>query len=192
MDWVVEARTLACEAHAGQQDKAGLPYIEHVARVAAAIHDDDIAKAAAWLHDVVEDCPQHAARLEVFPAPVREIVTLLSRHSAPDAQQYYARIRQHPRALKVKLADIADNAHPRRLLQLPPAVAERLRGKYAAAPAALGTASTSTDVPDPAAARAAVDGDLTHVGAAGRGCRRRCQQRRRRARSAPAGADQRT
>ncbi|WP_234456203.1 hypothetical protein [Stenotrophomonas sp. S41] len=47
MDWVVEARTLAYEAHAGQQDKAGRPYIEHVARVAAAIHDDDTAKAAA-------------------------------------------------------------------------------------------------------------------------------------------------
>ncbi|AWH51596.1 guanosine-3',5'-bis(diphosphate) 3'-pyrophosphohydrolase [Stenotrophomonas sp. SAU14A_NAIMI4_5] len=153
MDWVVEARTLAYEAHAGQQDKAGRPYIEHVARVAAAIHDDDTAKAAAWLHDVVEDCPEHAARLEAFPAPVREIVTLLSRHSAPDATQYYASIRQHPRALKVKLADIADNAHPRRLLQLPPAVAERLRGKYAAALAALGTGNAPIVVPDPAPAR---------------------------------------
>lgn len=137
MDWVVEARTLACEAHAGQQDKAGLPYIEHVARVAAALHDDDTAKAAAWLHDVVEDYPQYAPRLQAFPAPVRDIVTLLNRHSAADAQQYHARLRQHPHALKVKLADIADNAHPRRLLQLPPAVAERLRGKYAAALAEL-------------------------------------------------------
>ncbi|WMJ69635.1 HD domain-containing protein [Stenotrophomonas sp. 24(2023)] len=153
MDWVVEARTLACEAHAGQQDKAGLPYIEHVARVAAAIHDDDTAKAAAWLHDVVEDYPQYTARLQVFPAPVREIVTLLNRHSAADAQQYYARIRQHPQALKVKLADIADNAHPRRLLQLPPAVAERLRGKYAAALAALGSADVSAVMPDPASTR---------------------------------------
>lgn len=87
IDWVVEARTLAYEAHVGQQDKAGLPCIEHVAHVAAAIHDDDTAKAAAWLHDVVEDCPQHAARLEAFPAPFREIVTLLSRHSTPDAAQ---------------------------------------------------------------------------------------------------------
>lgn len=58
MDWVVQARTLANQAHAGQQGKAGQPYIEHVARVAAAINDDDTAKAAAWLHDVVEDCPR--------------------------------------------------------------------------------------------------------------------------------------
>lgn len=153
MDWVVQARALASEAHTGQQDKAGRPYIEHVARVAAAIHDDDTAKAAAWLHDVVEDCPEYAPRLAAFPAPIRAIVTLLNRHSAADAQHYYAGIRQHPRALKVKLADIADNAHPRRLLQLPPEVANRLRGKYAAALAALGSRSASTDVPDPAAAR---------------------------------------
>ena len=153
MDWVVQARTLASEAHAGQQDKAGQPYIEHVARVAAAIDDDDTAKAAAWLHDVVEDCPRYAPRLAAFPAPIRDIVTLLNRHSAIDAPHYYAGIRQHPRALKVKLADIADNAHPRRLLQLPPEEADRLRGKYAAALAALGTRSASTAVPDPASTR---------------------------------------
>lgn len=153
MDWVAQARALASEAHAGQQDKAGQPYIEHVARVAAAIDDDATAKAAAWLHDVVEDCPQYAPRLAAFPAPVREIVALLNRHGAADAQQYYAGIRQHPRALKVKLADIADNAHPRRLLQLPPEVADRLRGKYAAALAALGTRSSSTAAPDPASTR---------------------------------------
>lgn len=33
MDWVALARTLATEAHAGQIDKAGQPYIGHVARV---------------------------------------------------------------------------------------------------------------------------------------------------------------
>lgn len=153
MDWVAQARTLASEAHAGQQDKAGHPYIEHVARVAAAIDDDDLAKAAAWLHDVVEDCPQYAPRLAPFPAPIREIVALLDRHGAPDAHHYYERIRQHPRALKVKLADIADNAHPRRLLQLAPAVAERLRGKYAGALAALGARGASTVASDPAPAQ---------------------------------------
>ncbi len=36
MDWVALARTLATEAHTGQIDKAGQPYICHVARVAAA------------------------------------------------------------------------------------------------------------------------------------------------------------
>ncbi|MRI43498.1 HD domain-containing protein [Stenotrophomonas sp. MH181796] len=145
MDWVAQARALATEAHAGQQDKAGHPYIEHVARVAAAIRDDDMAKAAAWLHDVVKDCPDFADRMQAFPPPIRDTVNLLSRHSAQDATHYYARIREHPLALKVKLADIADNAHPRRLRQLAPALAERLRGKYSMALAALGQRQSSSD-----------------------------------------------
>ncbi len=57
MDWVALARTLATEAHAGQIDKAGQPYIGHVARVAAAVRGDDDAEVVAWLHDVAEDCP---------------------------------------------------------------------------------------------------------------------------------------
>lgn len=68
MDWVALARTLATEAHTGQTDKAGQPYICHVARVAAAVRGDDDAEVVAWLHDVAEDCPAFAARIEVFPA----------------------------------------------------------------------------------------------------------------------------
>ena len=41
MDWVARARTLAMEAHAGQVDKAGHPYIGHVGRVAATVRGDD-------------------------------------------------------------------------------------------------------------------------------------------------------
>ena len=166
MDWVAQARALASQAHAGQQDKAGQPYIEHVARVAAAIHDDDMAKAAAWLHDVVEDCPQYAAQVQAFPAPIRDTVSLLSRHTAADADQYYARIRQHPLALKVKLADIADNAHPRRLLQLAPALADRLRGKYAAALVALGGQRAATATPATATTRLLQLMDAAHTLAA--------------------------
>ncbi len=51
MDWVALARTLATEAHADQVDKAGQPYIGHVARVAAAVRGDDDAEVVAWLRD---------------------------------------------------------------------------------------------------------------------------------------------
>jgi (p)ppGpp synthase/HD superfamily hydrolase len=48
------AETIAREAHAGQTDQAGAPYIEHVARVAGSLdHFSD--RAVGWLHDVVED-----------------------------------------------------------------------------------------------------------------------------------------
>lgn len=39
-DIVSRAKVLAIRAHAGQVDKAGRPYIEHVARVAEAVRDD--------------------------------------------------------------------------------------------------------------------------------------------------------
>lgn len=95
MDWVALARTLATEVHAGQMDKAGQPYIGHVARVAAAVRGDDDAEVVAWLHDVAEDCPAFAARIEAFPAPLREAVHLLKHAAAPDADSYYARIAAH-------------------------------------------------------------------------------------------------
>lgn len=68
----VLAEQLARIAHAGQVDKQGLPYIEHVARVAASVVTDvcatvpdtgSTAVAAAWLHDVLEDTPTTAADL---------------------------------------------------------------------------------------------------------------------------------
>jgi len=147
MDWVERARMLAVEAHAGQVDKAGHPYIGHVGRVAAAVRGDDEAEAVAWLHDVIEDCPAFAGQVQAFPAPLQDAVRLLSRTSAADADTYYARISADPLALKVKLADIADNADEARLASLDAATAERLRDKYRRALAALGQQATPAAPP---------------------------------------------
>jgi len=147
MDWVERARMLAVEAHAGQVDKAGHPYIGHVGRVAAAVRGDDEAEAVAWLHDVIEDCPAFAGQVQAFPAPLQDAVRLLSRTSAADADTYYARISADPLALKVKLADIADNADEARLASLDAATAERLRDKYRRALAALGQPATPAAPP---------------------------------------------
>ncbi|MGE8238132.1 MAG: phosphohydrolase [Stenotrophomonas indicatrix] len=147
MDWVARARTLALEAHAGQVDKAGHPYIGHVGRVAAAVRGDDEAETVAWLHDVIEDCPAFAGQVQAFPAPLQDAVRLLSRTSAADANTYYARISADPLALKVKLADIADNADEARLASLDAATAERLRDKYRRALAALGQQATPAAPP---------------------------------------------
>lgn len=147
MDWVARARTLAMEAHAGQVDKAGQPYIGHVGRVAAAVRGDDDAEVVAWLHDVLEDCPAFAERVQAFPDPLQHAVRLLSRTSATDAATYYMRIAADPLALKVKLADIADNADETRLASLDAATAERLRDKYRQALAALGQQATQAAPP---------------------------------------------
>ena len=55
------AAKLASDAHRGQLDKSGQPYILHPARVANNIkrlipNPDPELLMAAWLHDVIEDC----------------------------------------------------------------------------------------------------------------------------------------
>ncbi|OHY71423.1 MULTISPECIES: HD domain-containing protein [Stenotrophomonas] len=147
MEWIARARTLATQAHAGQFDKAGQPYIGHVGRVAARVSGDDDAEVVAWLHDVVEDCPGSAAQVQDFPAHIQHAVHLLSRNRSADTDLYYAGIAGNPLALKVKLADIADNADEQRLAALDSATAERLRGKYRHALSALGARRTPLQPP---------------------------------------------
>lgn len=141
MNIVEAAKDLATRAHAGQVDKAGRPYIEHVARVAAAVSDDPEAEAVAWLHDVLEDCPAFANEFWGMPARVTKYVHYLTRVPGWPTRNYYERISEHPIALRVKMADIADNADEARLELLPPDVASRLRRKYAKARKALGVTS---------------------------------------------------
>lgn len=138
MQTIVErAKDLAHRAHAGQVDKAGRPYIEHVARVAAACADDPEAEAVAWLHDVLEDAREYSRSvLSDFPARVTFAAMRLDRTSC-DYRAYYESIRGDPIALRVKLADIADNADESRLALLDEKTAGRLRRKYAKALAAL-------------------------------------------------------
>lgn len=57
------AESIARRAHEGRLDKAGAPYIEHSAHVAAAVEDEK-AEAIAWLHDVVEDTAYMLSDLE--------------------------------------------------------------------------------------------------------------------------------
>lgn len=137
-DLVERAKALAYRAHEGQVDKAGRPYIEHVARVAASVSDDPEAEAGAWMHDILEDAPAFMTEVCAMPEIPYEIAYLLNRHTALHEREYYARIRNFPLALRVKLADIADNMDEARLALLDDKTAARLRRKYAKAMAALG------------------------------------------------------
>lgn len=140
-DLVQRAKDLAHRAHAGQVDKAGRPYIEHVARVAAACADDPEAEAVAWLHDVEEDCADEFRNQVIanFPTEIAWAVNLMARWRGRSADWYYERVRSNPLALRVKLADIADNADESRLALLDDKTAARLRRKYAKAIEALTT-----------------------------------------------------
>lgn len=137
LEQVELARQIATEAHAGQVDKAGRPYIDHPRRVAERVEDLQ-AQAVAWLHDVLEDTTRTAEDLRAAGVDdeVVAAVQLLTRTDGDDA--YYARIAVDPLAREVKLADIADNTDPVRTALLDPATRDRLAEKYDHARRALG------------------------------------------------------
>lgn len=138
---ITAANELIEVAHAGQVDKAGLPYVGHLRRVASyVVSGDKLAIATALLHDTLEDTSLTAADLadHGIPVPVIEAVELLTRRSNQPPEDYYRTIRRNPLAQEVKLADLADNSDPARLDQLPDATRARLRRKYSAAYRALG------------------------------------------------------
>lgn len=132
---VERAKGIATRAHADQVDKAGHPYIEHCYRVAAAVADDPEAEAVAWLHDVLEDCADEFKNelLSGVPVHIFRAVHALTRWKGQSSRFYYNRVRDNPLALRVKLADIADNADESRLALLDEETSARLRRKYAKA-----------------------------------------------------------
>jgi (p)ppGpp synthase/HD superfamily hydrolase len=137
MAQVGEAFELALAAHAGQTDKAGAPYIAHVVRVTAGVASDK-ARVVALLHDVVEDTEVTLQAVEArFGPDIAAAVDALTRREGEAPEAYYTRVRASPLAREVKLADIADNADPRRLALLPDTDRDRLTRKYAHARAQL-------------------------------------------------------
>lgn len=150
---VKHARRIATVAHAGQKDKAGLPYIDHPRRVATALSRMgcwDVVIAVAWLHDVVEDTPITLGVLGWLGMPqvVLDAVAAITHPKGETNRAYWGRVRENPLALTVKLADIGDNLDSNRLAALDPDTRERLRAKYARAlqvllPSAPGSPSTT-------------------------------------------------
>lgn len=129
------AEAIARRAHRGQVDKSGADYIAHPARVAAMVHDQggtDVAVAAAWLHDVIEDCEVTAS--ELLAAGVsQDVVTAVdsvTKRQGESIEDYCARVRSNPVGLLVKYADLADNTSPERTALLAEATRERLAKKY--------------------------------------------------------------
>ena len=124
---------IAHQAHAGQTDKAGAPYITHPLRVMARV-EGEIAKIVAVLHDVVEDSPEWSfARLRAVGIPdealsILELVTKRPEEK-DDYDAFIARAATHPVARRVKIADLEDNLDLRRLPNLTDRDVERLR-KY--------------------------------------------------------------
>jgi (p)ppGpp synthase/HD superfamily hydrolase len=122
---ILRAARFARDAHAGQRRKySGRPYIDHPARVAsqASLLDEVTPEevAAAWLHDVIEDCGVSEQDLvdAGFPPPTVALVVELTNSSkglrpfprATKKQMDRDRLRHvSRRAKRLKLLDRIDN-----------------------------------------------------------------------------------
>ena len=96
-----KAMKIAYEAHHGQVDKGGSPYIFHPYHLAEQM-DDEISCTVALLHDVVEDTSLTFADLEqIFPKQVVEIVMLLTHDEKVDYFEYIRKIKTNAIATKV-------------------------------------------------------------------------------------------
>lgn len=113
-----KAIRIAVNAHAGQTDKAGAPYILHPLRIMMKMRDEP-AMIVAVLHDVVEDsgCTLDTLRREGFSADIVAAIDHLTRRKAETYEDVISRVRQNRLAVTVKLADLEDNMNTDRLPQ---------------------------------------------------------------------------
>ncbi|MFD3955914.1 MULTISPECIES: HD domain-containing protein [Streptomyces] len=134
---VAEVDALAAAAHAGQVDKIGVPYIEHVRAVAAGLVPfGDHLVMAGLLHDVIEDTDWTAEQLREagVPAHVVSLVEAVTNERGVPYEEKVARITGRGRdAVLLKVADNAHNSHPERTVKLSEEQRTRLATKYRAA-----------------------------------------------------------
>jgi len=102
---------ISVEAHKGQIDKGGSPYILHPLRVMGNV-DGESEKIVAVLHDVVEDSNWtfEALLAEGFSIEVIEALKSVTKESEDeDYDLFIQRAMQNPIGRKVKIADLRDN-----------------------------------------------------------------------------------
>ncbi|MES2934430.1 MAG: HD domain-containing protein [Pseudomonadota bacterium] len=110
MSTLERAIEIAANAHAGQVDKVGQPYISHPLRIMLAVRTLN-ERMAAVLHDVVEDTTVTFDDLsaEGFAAEVIEAIRALTKFEGEARVDAAQRAVKNPIARVVKLADVTDN-----------------------------------------------------------------------------------
>ena len=132
------ALAIAREAHAGQRDKAGEDYIFHPITVALLCSSPQ-EKAAALLHDTLEDCGDRVSwemlRDRVGPEVADAVRLLTNDGSRGSYLEYVQSIRDsgNELAIAVKKADLTMNMDLTRLESPTEKDRERVARKYAPA-----------------------------------------------------------
>lgn len=117
-------------------DDSGVSMYEHMKRVHARVADQDIeTQHIAWLHDLVEDTDVTITELISmgYSTEVVDAVYLLSKPKKMPYADYIDHLISsgNQRAIRVKIADNADNNDPHRWLMLNPYRAQALTKRYA-------------------------------------------------------------
>jgi (p)ppGpp synthase/HD superfamily hydrolase len=118
MSTLERAIEIAAQAHAGQVDKAGQPYILHPLRVMLMVKTRS-EQMAAVLHDVVEDTTWTFEDLaaEGFADEVIEAIRALTKSEGEKRLVAAKRAAQNSIARNVKLGDVYDNMNLARIAQ---------------------------------------------------------------------------
>lgn len=130
MTQLTQAIILAAQAHDGQVDKLGVPYIFHVMNVMVGVRGfPEDYPVVACLHDVVEDTSVTLERIkEQFGERVAEAVDAITHRKGEEYETYLGRVDAHTIARWVKWQDLTDNLS--RLRTLDKETRERLMMKY--------------------------------------------------------------
>jgi (p)ppGpp synthase/HD superfamily hydrolase len=133
MSTLERAIAIAAEAHAGQTDKAGAPYILHPLRLMLRMTSTE-ERIVAVLHDVVEDNAEWTLdRLHTEGFSDDVLAAIESVTKRPDKTESYEefvlRAARNPIGRCVKLADFQDNVDLTRMAQPTPRDLARVK-KY--------------------------------------------------------------
>jgi (p)ppGpp synthase/HD superfamily hydrolase len=111
-----KAMKFAYQAHQGQTDKSGLPYIYHPMHIAEQMEDESTT-VCALLHDVVEDTHYTLEDLiqQGYPSEIIEALSLLTHNKDISYMDYVRKIKSNKIASTVKLADLQHNSDLSRL-----------------------------------------------------------------------------
>ena len=113
---IAKAISIALEAHKGQKDKGGSPYILHPLAVASK-QETEIGIVVALLHDVVEDSAYTIEDLRAagFPSEACDAINLLTHKQGEDYFSYIHKIKTNEIAKSVKIQDLRHNSDTTRL-----------------------------------------------------------------------------
>jgi hypothetical protein len=105
-----KAILIATNAHQGQVDKAGKPYILHPLRLMFS-RKNETERICAVLHDVIEDTDitLDYLRKQGFSEEVLSTLDAITRRSYESYDEFISRILNNKIACYVKLADLCDN-----------------------------------------------------------------------------------